>query len=340
MLTMSNTNNRTRVQAGIKTGGQFAAETHQEPEGVLLTQAPSPLDEAAVAVVADLVRTSAAVEEGDWQRHHDKGYRRDLPTPPYPPEILELRRQADSFETLPFQEQNEILDKLKLPAAKHLLQPGQKLGNHKVEVPEDVLADGRKLGFALASQKLVTDANLPGTATLTNAGDLTEFSIQDGDIEHELRVASSMVSLSSASTGDDYTRNSWLSRAEISSFSGSMFERDRSEGLRENFKDHREYAVMMDVVASSSFRDYEEHFGEMNRDARTAVIQSDGTEAVLDISGDEPVLATEDGKTTFHPSMVAGYLDHMAEQTGHRDRDAFVNDLREVFRETDRRLIK
>lgn len=118
-----------------------------------------------------------------------------------------------------------------------------------------------------------------------------------------------------------------------------MFERDRSEGLRENFKDHREYAVMMDVVASSSFRDYESHFGEMNRETRTAVIQSDGTEAVLDISGDKPVLTSEDGKSTFHPSIVAGYLDHMAEQTGHRDRDAFVDNLREVFRETDRRLI-
>ncbi|MGX1161028.1 hypothetical protein FBY31_0608 [Arthrobacter sp. SLBN-100] len=315
MLGMTNVNNRTRVQAGIKTGGQFVAETHQEPEGVLLTQAPSPLDEAAVAVVADLVRTSAAVEEGDWQRHHDKGYLRDLPTPPYPPEILELRRQADSFETLPAQEQNEILDKLKLPAAKHLLEPGQTLGNHKVDVADDVLAGGGKLGFVLASQKLITDANLPGTATMTKAGDQTEFSIPDGSIQHEVRVASSMVSLSSSSTDDDYTRNSWLARADISSFTGSMFERDRSGSLRENFKDHSEYAVMMDVVASSSFRDYESHFGEMNRGA------------------------SEDGKTTFHPSMVAGYLDHMAEQTGQRDRDSFVNDLREVFRETDRRLI-
>lgn len=212
---MTNVNNRTRVQAGIKTGGQFAAEAHQEPEGVLLTQAPSPLDEAAVAVVADLVRTSAAVEEGDWQRHHDKGYRRDLPTPPYPPEILELRRQADSFETLPAQEQREILDKLKLPAAKHLLEPGQTLGNHKVEVAEDVLADGGKLGFALASQKLITDANLPGTATLTKAGDQTEFSIPNNGIQHEIRVASSMMSLSASSTDDDYTRNSWLTRRDL-----------------------------------------------------------------------------------------------------------------------------
>lgn len=288
MLGMTNVNNRTRVQAGIKTGGQFAAEAHQEPEGVLLTR---------------LVHRLMRLLWPSWRTW-------SAPAPPYPPEILELRRQADSFETLPAQEQNEILDKLKLPAAKHLLEPGQTLGNHKVEVADDVLDGGGKLGFALASQKLITDANLPETATLTKAGDQTEFSIPDGSIQHEIRVASSMVSLSASSADEDYTRNSWLARSDISSFTGSMFERDRSEGLRENFKDHHEYALMMDVIASSSFRDYEEHFGEMDRSARTAVIQSDGTEAVLDISGDVPVLTSEDGKSTFHPSMVAGYLDH------------------------------
>lgn len=55
MLGMSNVNNRTRVHAGIKTGGQFAAEAHQEPEGVLLARA-SPLDQAAIATVGDMVQ--------------------------------------------------------------------------------------------------------------------------------------------------------------------------------------------------------------------------------------------------------------------------------------------
>ena len=41
----------------------------------------------------------------------------------------------------------------------------------------------------------------------------------------------------------------------------------------------------------------------------------------------------------LHASMVRGFLNHVASETGHPDGEALVSDLREVFRETDRRLI-
>ncbi|HEX9227442.1 MAG TPA: hypothetical protein VF885_12430, partial [Arthrobacter sp.] len=97
-------------------------------------------------------------------------------------------------------------------------------------------------------------------------------------------------------------------------------------------------ATMMDVVAGSSFKDSEELFGELNRGYRTAELKVDGTEYALNVSGDAPTLRG-DGDTALHPSMVPGFLNHMATRTGHPDGEALVSDLREVFRETDRRLI-
>lgn len=95
----------------------------------------------------------------------------------------------------------------------------------------------------------------------------------------------------------------------------------------------------MDVMASSSFCDHEELFGEMDTDGRTADLKVDDTGVVLDVSGDEPVLKTEEGKA-LHPSMTRRFLDHMATRTGHVNGEAFALNLREVFRKTDRRLIR
>jgi hypothetical protein len=60
---------------------------------------------------------------------------------------------------------------------------------------------------------------------------------------------------------------------------------------------------------------------------------------VLDVSSDEPAFKTSDG-TPLHPAMVRGFLDHLAAQTDHADGNALASDLREVFRETDRRLVR
>lgn len=75
--------------------------------------------------------------------------------------------------------------------------------------------------------------------------------------------------------------------------------------------------------------------GELDRDGRTVDIKVDDTEITLDLSGSDPILKTDDGKV-LHPSMARGFLDHMAERTGHPDGNAFASNLREVFRETDR----
>lgn len=334
-----NVENRARVQPGIRTGGQFAAEMHSEPAGVTLTLDPSPLDKAAVAVVADMVRTRAAYEAGKWQRRMDKPHMRGAETP-LPPELVEMNRQAAEFESLSRDEQGDVLDKLKFGGAKHLLEPGQKLGNDRVLVADDVTMDEGNVGLALIAQKQIADAGLHGTVTLIKIDDATEFSVEDGVIKHEVRIGRTM-QVFSATSGDaeDYNRDGWLYRSDIGVYGGDVFEQDRTDSLSKHFGSHREYAAMMDVVASSSFKDSEEHLGELDRSARTAVIRTDGTENLLDVSGDEPVLKTEDGQQTLHPSMVRGFLNHMATQTGHPDGEAFVSDLREVFRETDRRLI-
>lgn len=185
----------------------------------------------------------------------------------------------------------------------------------------------------------MTEAGLPGTITMTDIGDATDFAVQDGGIMHGVTIGSTLLSFSAEGADeDDYTRSSWLHRADIGSYGGSVFEEDRTRGLRNYFASHREYATMMDVMAISSFRDHEEYFGEMNRSGRTAEVKVDDIEIVLDLSGFDPVLKTEDGKA-LHPSMAHGFLDHMAMRTGHADGKAFASDLREVFRDMDRRLI-
>lgn len=334
-----NVENRARVQAGIKTGGQFAAEMHSEPAEVTLKQAPSPLDRAAVAAVGDLVRTNAAVETGRWQRSQDKGYMRDLPTPPLPPVLVNINRQAQEFESLSRQEQDDVMDKLKLTGAKFLLEPGQKLGNDRIQLADDLDTENGKLGLALAAQKHMTEAGLPGRITMTDIGDATDFAVRDDALTYNVTIGSGRLSFAAASDDDDdYVRRSWLNRADVGVYGGSVFEADRSKGLRSHFDSHREYATMMDTMASSSFRDHEEYFGEMDREGRTADLVVDGTRVTLDLSGFDPVLKTEEGKA-LHPSIASGFLDHMATRTGHEDGKAFASNLREVFRETDRRLI-
>jgi hypothetical protein len=332
--------NRNRVQPGVPTGGQFAPEHHTESS---VTLAPSPLDAAALTAAGDLARTRYSEELGRWQRRMDKGSRGGAPWPPLPEVLFDAGRQSENFETLPRDEQEALLEKLQIPGAGHLLEPGQRLGNDTVRVADGLDTTGGDIGLALTAQKLITDAGIPGDITLTDVGrNLAVFTVQDGTISHRVRIGARSLGFS-ANSGDgedyDYDRDDWLCRADIMSAGGSVYEKDRTADLKGNYQSHREYAVMMDAVASSSFRGAEQLLGELGRHGRTAVIKADGTEHLLDVSGDVPVLKTEDGSQALHPSMVSGFLNHLATKTGHPDGDAFAADLREVFREMDRRLI-
>jgi hypothetical protein len=335
-----NVENRSRVQAGIKTGGQFAPEAHSEPSGITLTVDPSPLDKTAVGVVGALVRARSSVEMGKWQRRQDKGrygYEHE-PREPVPAVLVELDRRAAAFETLPRQEQDELLDQLKMQEHGYLLEPGQRLGNDRVLVADGLDTSGN-VGLALVAQKIVADAGLPGTVTMAEVGDRTRFTLEDGDIGHTINIGAKSLSLSATpADGDDYSRGDWFDRAYISSSGSYVLESGRAAELRGHFKSHREYAVMMDVVADSSFRDSGDLVGEMDREARTAELKVDDNEYILDVSGAESTLRTNGGDA-LHPSMVSGFLAHVATQTGHADGDALASDLREVFRETDRRLV-
>ncbi|OOP65304.1 hypothetical protein BMF89_00190 [Arthrobacter sp. SRS-W-1-2016] len=262
------------------------------------------------------------------------------PWPPLPPILVETARQTESFETLPRDEQEAVLEKLEIPGAKHLLEPGQRRGNDRVQVAED-LNDPEDIGLALSAQKVIAESGIEGTITLTEAGKYPEFTIEDGPLVHKIRVGARSLSISSEAAREDwdYERSTWLARADLISSGGSVFEARRPAEVGHVYQEQRDSAVMMDVVAASSFRDSCDMFGELHRRDRTADLTVDGTEYQLDVSGAEPALKTSRGDA-LHPSMVAGFLNHLATQTGHPDGDALASDLREVFRETDRRLIR
>jgi hypothetical protein len=184
----------------------------------------------------------------------------------------------------------------------------------------------------------VHKANLPGTVTLTGIGDVATFEVQDGGIRHELRVGSGLIGLSAEEEeGDPYVRGDWLWRAGQSVHGGSILEGDRSKDLARYYAAYRKYAVLMDVVASSPLKGAGDEIGELDLDERTAVLRSDGSEFVLDFSGDTPTMRTDEGKP-LHPSMVTGYLDHIARLADRPDGATVTSDLQEVFNETKRRL--
>lgn len=338
-----NVENRNRVQPGVPSGGQFAAEQHGEPDGVTLTRpSSSPFDQAAIASLGEIVRTEANIELGTWQRRMDKGYRRDLPPEPMPPRLAEALRQAEEFETLPVEEQRALLDALQLPAVKHILDPGQRLGTDTIQVAEDLGPAEDNLALTLVSQKQVSAAGLPGTVTLTDAGDMTQFTVRDQGIKHQLQSGRTYLSLlAEPEDEEDFTRREWLSHAQVSSFGRSILKDDQSAAVARTYKGHHDYSVLMDTMASSPFREHYAYFSDMDRNERTVELTVDGTEVILDVKGETPVLrATGGSGADLHPSMTAGFLSYMAEKTGRPDAATFAEDLREVFRDAERRLIR
>lgn len=339
MLDMANVENRNRVRSG-KTAGRFAPEAHAEPGAVALTAAPSPLDQTAVGVVGDLVRARSNIEIGTWKRRMDKGSKRDQPWPPMPEVLVELDRRAKAFETLPREEQDFVLDQLDMPGTTHLLEPGQRLGSDKIQIADNVEAEAENIGLALAAQKIVADANLPGTVTMTRAGEhRTEFTVEAGGTTCNLQVEAQSFTIKADTTGDQHT-DAWIDRATVRSGARThVFESRTSESLSMSLEVHREKVALMASFAASSFREAGDAIGNLDRQGRTAELRTDGFRYSLDVFGDKPAMRTDDGDP-LHPSMVHGFLNHMAEQTGHPDGDAFASDLREVFREADRRLIR
>lgn len=334
-----NSENRNRVQPGVPSGGQFAAEQHGEPDGVTLT-AQSPLDSLAVGVAGTLVRNRSNTEIGSWQRHMDKGINRDRPTPPMPEVLVELDRRAVTFETLQREEQETVLDQLDMQGVKHLLEPGQRLGNDKVRVADGVESQGANLGLALAAQKIVADADLPGNVTMISADEnFTVFTVEASGVNHTLRVGPLSFNLATGTnTGDRYT-DEWMRRATMSPGRNMVFQSQTSENIRRSFDTHRTEAALAAAAAASSFKQAGASLRALEPGVRTAVLRTDGEEFVVNVSGDRPTLETLDGEQ-LHPSMVDGFLNHMASQTGHRDGGTLTSELREVFRDAERRLIR
>lgn len=335
--------NRTRVPSGVRSGGQFAAEVHAEAAGVTLTAQPTSAgtDAAVMTAVGDLARTNANFQLAEWERRlraQNLPWHSASDPAEVAPERVKAVQQAKEFESLSRVDQEQLLDAVKLSGVKHLLEPGQKLGTDRIHVAEGLNLEDANLAMVLTAQAEVHKANLPSTVTLTGIGDVAAFSIQDGDIRHELRIGPGMIAMSAEPEEDDpYTRGTWLYRADQTVFGGSILEQDRSSDLAGHYETHRKYAAVMDVMASSPLKNASDEIGELDLKQRTAELRADDAEYILDISGDAPVLRGGDGKN-LHPSMTAGYLDHIARLGDLPDGKAVVAGLRDVFAETDRRL--
>lgn len=336
---MTKNSDRNRVQPGVPSGGQFAAEMHGEPDGVMLT-APSPLDALAAGIAGTLVRNRSNTEIGNWQRHMDKGIYRDRPTPPMPEVLVELDRRAVTFETLQREEREAVLDQLDMQGVKHLLEPGQRLGNDKVRVADGVESRGANLGLALAAQKIVADAGLRGTVTMVSADDnFTVFTVEASGVSHTLRVGPLSFNLTTGTdTGDRHT-DEWMQRATMSPGRNMVFQPQTSENIRRSFETHRTGAALMAAAAASSFKESGHSIGALEPGVRTAALRTDDKEFLVNVSGDRPTLETVDGEP-LHPSMVDGFLNHMAAETGHKDGGMLAEDLRDIFRDAERRLIR
>lgn len=338
--------NRTRVPSGVRTGGQFAAETHAEAGVVLAPPARSATDQAVLSAVGDLARTNANFQLAEWERRLSA---RQLPwmtetsdeQSDAAAEGINAVQQAKEFENLSREDQEQLLDQVKLSGVKHMLEPGQKLGTDTIQVAEGLSLDNANIAVALAAQAEVHNANLPGTVTMTGNGDIATFRVQEGDVYRDLRIGTAMIAIETEPDDDGYswTRGTWLWRTRQSLHGGSILEKDRSTSLAAYFDEHRRSAIMMDVIAASPLKGSSDEIGELNLADRTAGVRADGgREYILDVSEDTPVMRTEDG-TDLHPSMVAGFLDHVSRQGDHEGgAQAFVKDLREVFDETERRL--
>lgn len=335
---MTNSKNRTRVQSGVTEGGQFAAEAKSEAAGVTLTAPASALDAGVLDGVHAKVRTNLSNEISRWQRQMDRvGI--DFQNYPMPDVLTDMKDKVDRFKDLDRDARDQVLTDLKLEHLAPFLEPGQKLGNEKVAVAAGVQVDPEDSLTVMQAQQLVVDAGLPGDITLTGVErHRAIFSIEDGGVTHALSLGDGSTGLSVVDHSDDYTQWSWLNRADTIIGGRSFGASYSATALGSAYKDHHEYAAMMGAVSNSAFRDHEELLGEFDREVRSVEIRADGTEFILKVDGD-PVLESH-GTAPMHPSMTKGFLDYVAEKTDLADGDAFANELREVFRETDRRLIR
>lgn len=336
---MTNTETRTRVTRGIPTGGQFAAESHAEAPGITLTAETSELDTAAVKAVGDKCRSAVISEIDRWQRRMDRRGANELP--PLATELADAQDRANNFETLERKDQLELMQKLQLTDLNHLLEPGQQLGTDRVPLSDDFEPAPEDFGIGLIAQKRMAETNLPsgfvfskletGEATFTRTKDGVTSAIAFGDRSTQFAAEGAEME---ADGFPNFEMDEWLRRAEIGSY--GVGTSDRLETL---WNQHQETAVMSSVIGASSFRFDGEHLGEFDREARTVELRDQDTECLLDLSGDEPFIAGHRA-VPLHPAMTRGFLDHMASETRRSSGDEFTNDLLEIFREADRRMVR
>lgn len=332
-------NDRSRVSAGVKEGGQFATEVKSEPD-VALGATRSAVDTAVIASLASRARAKMSIEIGRWMRRQDKGRRYDEPARPEPewPEVLvRMKERTDNFEHLPASEQATVLQALELREYTHLLQPGQSLGNDRVALGEDLDVHPGDLAMALHAQKQITDAKIPGDITLTKVdGGKAIFKVEDGGITSEVAIQAHMVDYQAVPDQEYGEQADWLALANFNSYPGGV--------SLDHYRTHHETAVMMNVVAESPIS-YSRVVRSFNLEDRSVELVEEGNAYILSVGGDVPELRTEPGRgqeygTKLHESMRYGFMNHIAHCTGDGNADMFVRDVQEVFRETRRRLVR
>ncbi|MFT4470516.1 hypothetical protein ACMX2H_11485 [Arthrobacter sulfonylureivorans] len=321
---------RSRVSAGLTEGGQFAVEAKSEATGVSLDAPCREIDKAAIEYLGRRARSKAAYDLGDYQRKVDRG-RGWHGLEERMARLEDMKAKADNFENLGTAEQQEALSSLQLGRLTHLLQPGQTLGNSRVAVADDLDANPEDLALALEAQKQILDERIPGDITLTKveSGKAT-FVVKDGSVTSEIEAFDGYVTYSAVSEQACGEHADWLYKANRS---------NHRVGVRaEDYNEHHEYAVMMDAVADSPIK-FDPMIVSFDRKERSIELGADGSFYTYKVSGHIPELRTESG-TKLHTSMLHGFMNYVAVSTGTENSGGFTEALQEVFRETERRLVR
>lgn len=337
MLVMS-TDNRNRVQKGVSTGGQFAQESRTEDSNVALTRNdPTGLDWHVQNELQHRAQREASKALGRWQRSVDD------PRDPhrnskmfdeanYPDDLKQVIDEANNFKNLPLEDQARISG----PELAHLLGPNQSYGSERVALGDDFEPDHRLLLLGLSAQRKMAESGIPGDITFVALDDnRAEFEVDDQGIKHRVLMQEGATILAMADDEDgDYEDWAWKSRARHESYS----ETQSADSLGKDYQWHHEAAIAQSVMAESPLRGTYESVGRLDHNERTVMLTDEGAEYTLHADGDWPRLTSSSGDA-IHPAMVSGFMDHVAEENDMAG-DKFYADLKRVFRETNRRIVR
>lgn len=92
-------------------------------------------------------------------------------------------------------------------------------------------------------------------------------------------------------------------------------------------------------MSQSPIRVTSDSLHTLDIDERSVDITADGAEFTSSLKGGEMSMTSGRGEQ-IHPSMIPGFLDHVAKKHDLEDGEELREGLDEVFRESERRLVR